>query len=134
MFVPAIYRGLYTGQKNYGITVKTIGNFYIDKEDNKTMQKLSQINHHTHKIATAHLIIKCTTGEEDHIIEQLKNIDAVKSVQKTIGEFDILVKVESEDSDSLKRLIKWKIMKNDKIQSITTLMCTRRPLCVIVDE
>ncbi|MGB9003908.1 MAG: Lrp/AsnC ligand binding domain-containing protein [Nitrosotalea sp.] len=121
------------GQTNYGMTVKTIGNFYIHKKDNKAMQKLSQINH-THKIATAHLIIKCRSGEENRIIEQLKNIDAVKSVQRTIGEFDILVKVESDDSDSLRRIIKWKIMKNDKIQSITTLMCTRRSLCVIVEE
>ena len=120
-------------QKNYGITVKTIGNFYIDKEDNKPMQKLSQINH-THNIATAHLIIKCRSGEENHIVEQLKNIEAVKSVQRTIGEFDILVKVESDDSDSLRRLIKWKIMKNDKIQSLTTLMCTRKSLCVIVER
>jgi DNA-binding Lrp family transcriptional regulator len=97
------------------------------------MQKLSQINH-THKIATAHLIIKCRSGEESSVIEQLKNIDAVKSVQRTIGEFDILVKVESDDSDSLGRLITWKIMKNDHIQSITTLMCTRKSLCVIVEE
>ncbi len=84
-------------------------------------------------MATAHLIIKCRSGKENHVIEQLRNIDAVKSVQRTIGEFDILVKVESDDSDSLRRLIKWKIMKNDKIQSITTLMCTRRSLCVIVE-
>lgn len=97
------------------------------------MQKLSQINH-THNVATAHLVIKCRSGEENGVVEQLKNIDAVKSVQRTIGEFDILVKVESDDSDSLKRLIKWKIMKNDKIQSITTLMCTRKSLCVIVEE
>lgn len=121
------------GQTNYGITVKTIGNFYIDKEDSKNMQKLSQVSH-AHKIATAHLVIKCRSGEENRVIEQLKNIDAVKSVQRTIGEFDILVKVESDDSDSLRRLIKWKIMKNDKIQSVTTLMCTRKSLCVIVEE
>lgn len=121
------------GKTNYGITVKTIGNFYIDKKDSRNMQKLSQVSH-VHKIATAHLVIKCRSGEENRVIEQLKNIDAVKSVQRTIGEFDILVKVESDDSDSLRRLIKWKIMKNDKIQSLTTLMCTRKSLCVIVEE
>jgi len=121
------------GQTNYGMTVKTIGNFYIHKKDSKAMQKLSQISH-IHKVATAHLIIKCRSGEENCVVEQLKNIDAVKSVQRTIGEFDILVKVESDNSDSLRRLIKWKIMKNDKIRSITTLMCTRRSLCVIVEE
>ncbi|MGI0086947.1 MAG: Lrp/AsnC ligand binding domain-containing protein [Nitrosotalea sp.] len=96
------------------------------------MQKLSRINH-AHKTATAHLIIKCASGQEDNIIEQLKNMAAVKSIQRTFGEFDILVKVESDDSDSLRRLIKWKIMKNDKIQSLTTLMCTRKSLCVIVE-
>ncbi|MDE1725937.1 MAG: Lrp/AsnC ligand binding domain-containing protein [Thaumarchaeota archaeon] len=82
---------------------------------------------------TAHLMIKCTSGEENHVIEQLKNIEGVKIVQKTIGEFDILVKVESDNSDSLRRLITWKIMKNDKIKSVTTLMCTRKSLCVVVE-
>lgn len=96
------------------------------------MQELSQINH-AHKMATAHLIIKCVSGQEGHIIEQLKNIDAIKSIQRTFGEFDILVKVESDDSESLRRLVKWKIMKNDKIQSLTTLMCTRKSQCVIVE-
>lgn len=133
MFAPAAMEDCNVARNNYGITVKTIGNFYIHKKDNKPMQRLSQVNH-VHNVATAHLIIKCKSGEEDHVVEQLKNIEAVKSIQRTIGEFDILVKVESDDSDSLRRMIKWKIMKNDGIQSLTTLMCTRKSLCVIVEE
>src|SRR5574337_662795 len=97
------------------------------------MQELSQINH-MHKVATAHLILKCRGGTENDIIEQLKNIEGVKDVQRTIGEFDILVKIESDDSDSLRRLIKWKISKNNKIQSVVTLMCMRKSLCAIVEE
>ncbi len=97
------------------------------------MQELSQINH-IHKIATAHLVIKCNAGAENLIIEELKNIAGVKDVQRTIGEFDILVKIESDNSDSLRRLIRWKIIKNDKIQSVITLMCMRKSLCAIVEE
>ncbi len=97
------------------------------------MQELSQINQ-AHKLATAHLVLKCRSGAENDIIEQLKNIEGIKDIQRTIGEFDILVKIESDDSDSLKRLIKWKVMKNDKIQSVVTLMCMRKSLCTVVDE
>ena len=97
------------------------------------MQKLSQVNE-AHKIATAHLILKCRVGTENEVIEQLKNIEGVKDIQRTIGEFDILVKIESDDSDSLRRLIKWKVMKNDKIQSVITLMCMRNSLCAVIEE
>ncbi|MGI0046777.1 MAG: Lrp/AsnC ligand binding domain-containing protein [Nitrosotalea sp.] len=97
------------------------------------MQKLSQINH-AHKMATAHLIIKCRTDAENYIVEQLKNIEGVKNIQRTIGEFDIIVKIESDDSDSLRRLVKWKVMKNDKVQSVITLMCMRKSLCTVIEE
>jgi len=97
------------------------------------MQELSQVNH-AHKMATAHLIIKCKTDTENRVIEQLKNIDGVKDVQKTIGEFDILVKIESDDSDSLRRLIRWKVMKNVEIRSVITLMCMRKSLCTTIED
>ncbi len=97
------------------------------------MQNLSQIND-AHKLATAHLVLKCKTGEEDVIIEQLKKIEGVREIQKTIGEFDILVKVESDDFASLRRLIRWKVMKNDKIQSIITLMCMRKSVCTVIKD
>lgn len=85
-------------------------------------------------MATAHLIIKCRADTENYVIEQLKNIEGVKNIQRTIGEFDILVKIESDDSESLRRLIRWKVMKNDKIQSVITLMCMRKSLCTMLEE
>lgn len=98
------------------------------------MQTLSQ-THDGHKVATAHLILKCRTGTEGEIIEQLKSMECIREIQRTIGEFDILVKMESDDSETLRRLINWKVMKNDKIHSVVILMCVRKSLCAVaLDE
>jgi DNA-binding Lrp family transcriptional regulator len=54
-------------------------------------------------------------------------------ILEVIGEYDILAKIEATSSESLKRIIKWKILyNNDKILSVITLLCMRRPLCIIV--
>lgn len=99
------------------------------------MQTLSQLDvGDAHRVATAHLVLKCRTGTEDEIIELLKSIEGVKEIQRTIGEFDILVKMESDDSDSLRRLIRWKVAKNHKIQSVITLMCMRKSICAVIND
>ena len=97
------------------------------------MQKLSHAEK-AHGLATAHLIIKCKGGAETDLFEQLRSIEGVREIRRIIGEFDIVVKIESDDSESLRRLIKWKVMKNDKIQSVSTLMCMRKSLCTGMAE
>lgn len=96
------------------------------------MQELGGITY-PHKMATAHVIIKCRSSLEDRVVERLGKIDGVKKIHRTIGEFDILVKVEAIDYESLRKIIRWKIFTGDYIESVTTLMCMRRSMCVIVE-
>jgi len=96
------------------------------------MQELGEITY-PHRMATAHVIIKCKTGLEDQVVEQLRKIDGVKNIHRTSGEFDILAKVEAMDYQSLRKIIRWKIFTEDCIESITTLMCMRRSMCTIVE-
>jgi DNA-binding Lrp family transcriptional regulator len=88
---------------------------------------------HPHEMATAHVIIKCQIGYEKQVIENLGNIEGIENINKTIGAYDVLVKLVSLDYDSLKRIIRWKIQKIDHIESVTTLLCMRRSLCVTLE-
>jgi len=85
-----------------------------------------------HEMATAHIILRCKPGFEKRVIENLEKIDGIKNILRTVGQFDILAKVEATDHESLRKIIRWKIFKSDYIESITTLMCVRKSLCVVV--
>jgi len=87
----------------------------------------------SHKMETAHVLIKCKGGYEKYVAEQLRTISDVKDIQETVGSYDILIKVESESKDSLRKTIVWKINKIQNIYSTTTLVCVRKPICAILE-
>lgn len=89
--------------------------------------------HSSHELATAHILIKCKSDYHKDVMEQLRSIEGVVEILEVIGEYDILAKIEASSSDSLKRIIKWKILHNNgKILSVITLLCMRKPLCMVV--
>ncbi len=73
-------------------------------------------------MAEAYVLINCEIGSEEKVIEELKIIDGVKEVHGTFGAYDILAKVESDQVETLRETITWKIRKIDKIRSTLTLM------------
>ena len=73
-------------------------------------------------MAEAYVLINCEIGSEEKVIEELKTIDGVKEVHGTFGAYDILAKVESDQVETLRETITWKIRKIDKIRSTLTLM------------
>ena len=73
-------------------------------------------------MATAYVLINCDLGYEEQIIEELKHLSDVKEVHGTFGAYDILAKVESDQTRTLKETITWKIRKLDKVISTLTLM------------
>ena len=95
------------------------------------MQDICEIQN-SHEMATAHIILKCKPGFEKRAIENLEKIEGIKNIHRIVGEFDIIAKVEATDHESLRKIIRWKIFNNDYIESITTLMCVRKSLCVVV--
>ena len=87
----------------------------------------------SHDLATAHVMMKCKSDYLKDVIEQLHSIEGIVEVLEVNGEYDILAKIEARSSESLKRIIKWKILHhNEKISSVITLLCMRKPLCIIV--
>ena len=73
-------------------------------------------------MAEAYVLINCEIGSEEKVIEELKTIDGVGEVHGTFGAYDILAKVESDQVETLRETITWKIRKIDKIRSTLTLM------------
>jgi DNA-binding Lrp family transcriptional regulator len=96
------------------------------------MQDTSELKS-SHEMATAHLVLNCSCGFETQVMENLKKIEGIIDVNRTLGEFDMLVKVVSMDYDSLKRIIRWKISNIEHVKSVTTLLCMRKPLCTILE-
>ncbi len=73
-------------------------------------------------MATAYVLIVCDLGYEEQIIEELKHLSDVKEVHGTFGAYDIIAKVESDQTNTLKETITWKIRKLDKVRSTLSLM------------
>jgi len=73
-------------------------------------------------MAAAYVLINCVLGCEEQIIEELKHLSDVKEVHGTFGAYDIIAKVESEQTTTLRETIIWKIRKMEKVRSTLTLM------------
>jgi len=73
-------------------------------------------------MAAAYVLINCVLGYEEQVIEELKHLSDVKEVHGTFGAYDIIAKLESEQTTTLRETIIWKIRKMEKVRSTLTLM------------
>ncbi len=73
-------------------------------------------------MSSAYVLINCDLGSEEDVISHLKTIDGVKEVHGTFGVYDVMVKIESDNHDTLRDTITWKIRKMERIRSTLTLM------------
>jgi len=70
----------------------------------------------------AYVLINCDSGYEESIIKELKKMDSIKEIHGTLGVYDIIAKVESENQEKLKEAIIGDIRKLTNIKSTLTLM------------
>jgi len=73
-------------------------------------------------VVSAYVLINCDIGSEEDVISHLKTIDGVKEVLGTFGAYDVVAKIESDDKETLRDIITWKIRKMERIRSTLTLM------------
>ena len=73
-------------------------------------------------MASAYVLVNCDIGSEEDVISHLKTIDGVKEVHGTFGDYDIIAEIESDDKETLRDTILWKIRKIERIRSTLTLM------------
>ncbi|MEK6834220.1 MAG: Lrp/AsnC ligand binding domain-containing protein [Thermoproteota archaeon] len=70
----------------------------------------------------AYVIIHCETGMEEWVIRNLKKIEGVKEVAGVLSLYDIVVKIEAKDQDTLEKIITKQIRKVQHIHTTMTLM------------
>jgi DNA-binding Lrp family transcriptional regulator len=68
----------------------------------------------------AYVLINCDLGKEEKILHELRELKSTKEAHGTFGAYDIIVEV-SDDADSLRKEITWKIRKITSIRSTLTL-------------
>jgi len=73
-------------------------------------------------VVSAYVLINCDIGSVEDVISHLKTIDGVKEVHGTFGVYDVIVKIGSENHETLRDSITWKIRKMERIRSTLTLM------------
>ncbi|MFZ0184223.1 MAG: Lrp/AsnC ligand binding domain-containing protein [Nitrosotalea sp.] len=70
----------------------------------------------------AFIAIHCETGKENPIIRKLMEIKGVSEVTGTLGLYDIIAKVEAQDSKELESIITTKIRRIPNVLTTMTLM------------
>jgi len=71
-----------------------------------------------------YILIVCEIGTEDDLSSKLRDIDEIKNVMITYGDYDIVIEAETDDATKMDNLITTKIRKLEKIRTTITLRVT----------
>ena len=72
----------------------------------------------------SYILLSCEIGSEQDLANQLNEINEIKNVIITFGEYDIVAEAETEDAEKMDDLITSKIRKLEKIRTTITLRAT----------
>ena len=70
----------------------------------------------------AYVLIKNDLGAEQKVIEQLEKLEQVVRIDRTFGDYDMVVKLESEHIEKIRETIARNIKKIDKVRATLTLV------------
>ena len=70
----------------------------------------------------AYVLIKSDLGSEENVTDQLKKLEQVIKVERTFGDYDMVVKLEAEHVEKIREVIAWNIQKIDKVRATRTLI------------
>ena len=70
----------------------------------------------------SHLLINCEKGTEEMLTSEIMKIEDVKSIEKTIGYYDLVVELESNSEERLKRIIGNRIKNLKLVRSALMLI------------
>ena len=73
---------------------------------------------------TAYVLINYEIGAEQNILNKLKNVPGIVEVSEVNGIYDIVVKIASDNLDSLKETMTQHIRTIDTVRSTLTLIVT----------
>ena len=73
-------------------------------------------------MASAFVLINCTLGKEELVLQSLRETPRVSTVSGVFGAYDIIVKVGADELHDMRSLITEKIRKLEHIRSTLVLM------------
>jgi len=73
-------------------------------------------------VTIAYVLIKSDLGAEQKVIEQLEKLEQVVRIDRTFGDYDMVVKLESEHIEKIRETIARNIKKIDKVRATLTLV------------
>lgn len=77
-------------------------------------------NNNTQK-SKVFILISCVDGKVDSAFEKISKIDLVSQVQKTDGAYDLIVTLESDSNEELKKILMQRIRTIDDVKYTLTL-------------
>ncbi|MCL5788706.1 MAG: Lrp/AsnC ligand binding domain-containing protein [Candidatus Marsarchaeota archaeon] len=73
-------------------------------------------------MALAYVLVNTEIGGEDEVLNEVKNIPAVKVANVVYGVYDLVLMVEDPQLDKLKEIVTNKIRKIPKVRSTLTMI------------
>lgn len=70
---------------------------------------------------TTFVLITCDIGEEGPILEKISTFKPIREIQRTTGQYDIIVKFEGMNGTELAELINKEIRSMKAVRSVMTL-------------
>ena len=75
----------------------------------------------------AYVLINCESGSETSVLGKVGELSEITETICTVGNYDIIVKIESDSTEQIRDLITMKIRQIPEITTTTTLLCTGQP-------
>ena len=76
-------------------------------------------------VAKAFVLVTTSVGQTKEVLNKLKKLDGVKSVDAVMGPYDVIAEVEGDSIDSLGKLITEHFHKVGGIERTTTCQTIR---------
>lgn len=73
-------------------------------------------------MSIAYILIKSDLGTEQKVIEDLQKIPQIMKIDRTFGDYDLVVKLEAEHVEKIREIISWNVKKIEKVRSTLTLL------------
>ena len=70
---------------------------------------------------TAYILISCDPEDTEEIVLALRNIKEISEAKMVEGPYDIIAKLEANDSEKVKEIISTQLRKINKIRHTLTL-------------